>query len=102
MMPSSPIWRDPAPVLSVDAPGTGPKLVSWVHCTMESQETIGVGFRSFQEARTCYGKFHIGVFVSQEVRTAFCRWIPMRDTEVLYNTVDSDEILRDAAEPGGG
>ena len=80
-------------------PRDGTKLVSWVHCTMESQETIGVGFRSFQEARTCYGKFHIGVFVSQEVRTAFCRWIPMRDTEVLYNTVDSDEILRDAVEP---
>ena len=80
-------------------PRDGTKLVSWVHCTMESQETIGVGFRSFQEARTCYGKFHIGVFVSQEVRTAFCRWIPMRDTEVLYNTVDSDEILKDAAEP---
>ena len=99
MMPSSPIWRDPAPVLSVDAPGTGQSWYLGFTVPWNPRKPLESGFGSFQEARTCYGKFHIGVFVSQEVRTAFCQWIPMRDTEVLYNTVDSDEILKDAAEP---
>ena len=75
------------------------KLVSWIHCTMHSEQDICVGFRSFREAKTCYMYFHQNVFVSGEAMRAFCELCPVENTQVLYNTSDSERIIAMACEP---
>lgn len=88
----------PAVRIISGCPHADTKLVSWVHCTMHSQREFSRSFRSNQEARTCYRKFHESVFVSQEVMEAFQRCCPVKNGIVLYNTNESDKILAMAEE----
>ena len=74
------------------------KLISWVHCTMHSEREFSGSFRSGQEARKCYQKFHGSVFVSREVMKAFQTYCPVENGMVLYNTNESDKILAMAQE----
>lgn len=79
------------------------KLVSWIHCTMDAEKTFSGSFRSTAEAVSCYGKFHRNIFVSGGSRDAFCRFCPVEKAEVLYNTNESEKILRlsgEEVEPG--
>lgn len=55
-----------------------------------------MGFRNFNEAKTCYQKFHCNVFVSEEVKKSFCDQVSVCHPLVLYNTVDSKKILEAA------
>lgn len=83
-------------------PDDGTHLVSWIHCTMKSRREISVGFRNFDEAKTCYQKFHCNAFVSEEVKKSFCDQVSVCHPLVLYNTVDSKKILEsieEVAEP---
>lgn len=75
------------------------KLVSLVHCTMRSEKEFSGSFRSPEEARACYRKFHRSVFVSRGVQQAFESYCPVKNGEVLYNTNESDKILALAEEP---
>ena len=75
------------------------KLVSWIHCTMRSKSEFSVGFRSFEEAKTCISRFHRNVFVSESVKSAFETYSPITNGIVLYNTNESDRIISMAAEP---
>ena len=71
------------------------KLVSWVHCTMSSVSDVASSFKNIEEAEACYNKMDTMVFVSEGVRSAFLEKCDYRGTtEVLYNTVESDKILR--------
>ena len=70
------------------------KLVSWIHSTCTSEKASAASFRSMAEARRCYGAFHRVVCVSKGVKDHFLHFFPaVRDTVVLYNTVESDKIL---------
>ncbi len=86
------------------APDT--KTVTWIHCTMKSQEEFAVGFRSVDEAKRCFSRFDRGVFVSKGVLEAFRNYCPLKHMQVLYNTNESDKLLKLAAEaaelPGAG
>ena len=62
------------------------KLVSWIHCTMHSENDIAESFRSYKEAAMCYSQFDRNVFVSAEVRNAFLKYCPVTRAEVRYNT----------------
>lgn len=80
-------------------PHKAAKLVSWIHCTMNTPEETAVGFRSKKEAEECYGKMDAMVFVSEANRDAFLAACPYAGrTEVLYNTNETDEILALAKE----
>ncbi len=71
------------------------KLVAWVHCTMRSPKDIRGAFRNTEEAKACYNAMDNMVFVSEGVRSAFlenCHY--EGNTTVLYNTVESDQILK--------
>ena len=48
MMPSSPIWRDPAPVLSVDAPGTGQSWYLGFTVPWNPRKPLESGFEAFR------------------------------------------------------
>ena len=82
------------------------KTVTWIHCTMKSEKEFSVGFRSLQEAKACYSRFNRGIFVSRGVMDAFCNYCPLEHAQVVYNTNESDVILKKAAEaaelPGTG
>lgn len=80
-------------------PNKDTKLVSWIHCTMRSEDDVANGFRSYKEANLCYNKFDFTAFVSQGVRDAFTKFSEYRGkTRVLYNTIESDVIVSKSKE----
>lgn len=73
------------------------KLVSWIHVEQHTMDRLSGSFRSESEARKCYGRFDQTVCVSQFVHDDFCRILNFRNPCcVLYNTVESDNILAHA------
>ena len=83
------------------------KLISWIHCTMKSEADIARGFRSAAEAQRCYGRMDSMVFVCRTVEDAFLSVCPYNGkTEILYNTNETDKILKMASGkaelPGAG
>lgn len=76
------------------------KLVSWIHCTMKSQDHFSESFRSYKEALDCYTKFDMISFVSKDTQKCFIRYCDVNPNVcVLYNTNETDRILDDAREP---
>lgn len=75
------------------------KLVSWIHCKMESQAEGAVGFRNFEEAKKCYEKFDYTACVSKWVKDYFVKTFDFKKPiGVVYNTIESCEILEKSAE----
>lgn len=72
------------------------KLVNWIHCTMRTLKEFSVGFRSVKEALKCNKCFLCTVFVSKEVKNAFEKYCDGIDGRVIYNTNESEKILRSA------
>lgn len=78
---------------------SGTKLVSWIHCKLDSQSEAAIGFRSFEEAKLAYNRFDKTVFVSSWVRDFFCKTLDFKgDTQVLYNTIETDEVYEKSLE----
>lgn len=77
----------------------GTKLVSWIHVQQKNMNALAASFRSTQEARICYNRYHQTVCVSEYVRGDFCGILDFqKPCCVLYNTVESDRILVEAME----
>lgn len=75
------------------------KRLCWIHCTMATPEETALGFRSVKEAAACYNKMDTMVFVSETARDIFLKNCAYTGkTAVLYNTNESEEILRKASE----
>lgn len=75
------------------------KLVSWIHCTLDSKSAVSSSFRTYEEAALAYNRMDELVFVSNSVRDIFLRNLSYAGkTTVLYNTVESDEIRKLALE----
>lgn len=75
------------------------KLVSWIHCRMENERAAAVGFRNFNEAKTCYEKFDYTACVSKWVKDYFTNTFGFnKPIGVLYNTIETDEILEKSNE----
>lgn len=76
------------------------KLVSWIHCRMDSQKAGAVGFRSFKEAKKCYNKFDYTACVSQWVKDWFVDTFEFKKPiGVLYNTIETAEIIEKSDDP---
>lgn len=75
------------------------KLVSWIHSTTHSEKHLAKSFRNLSEARGCYGRFDASVFVSRWTRDAFLSFCDVKKALILYNTNESTEILKKAAQP---
>ena len=76
------------------------KLVSWIHCTMKSKEQVSGAFRSYSEAAECYKRFDKMAFVSKDTQNCFVRYCDVNSNMcVLYNTNETEQILREAKEP---
>lgn len=71
------------------------KLVSWIHTKFSDESEIYRPFRDEAEAKTCYQRFDYTAFVSKDVLSKFLETIPLhKDYGVLYNTVESDKIIK--------
>lgn len=79
---------------------SGAKKICWIHCTMNSKKQMAKAFRNYKEAISCYESMDQMVFVSKGVQSAFERFIPnLKGTNVIYNTNETDEIIKKAKEP---
>lgn len=76
------------------------KKICWVHIELNSRHLYKTGFNSFEAATSSYDKFDKIVFVSQSVKLAFEKSAGKQfpNATVIYNTNDTDRILRDSEE----
>ena len=76
------------------------KLVTWIHCLAKRTGNVTLGFRSYKEANSAYGRFRRVVCVSRTAQDAFRSVFPeVQNTTVVYNTNDSASIRQLAKEP---
>lgn len=74
------------------------KLVSWIHSEQHTLNNLAGSFRNKNEAIKCYDRFDQTVCVSEYVKNDFSTILNFRNPcTVLYNTVESDEILNQIA-----
>lgn len=71
------------------------KKLAWIHIEQHTAERAATSFRSIAEAKACYRRFDRIICVSQTVKQDFeqALQIPVPH-EVLYNTNESDKIIR--------
>lgn len=75
------------------------KIVSWIHCKMDTKESGSIGFRNFDEAKRCYNRFDYIACVSNMVKDYFIETFDFKkDIGVLYNTIEADEIRKKSNE----
>lgn len=76
------------------------KLVSWIHIEQHTRKTASYAFRSYKEAKLCYGKYDKIVCVSEFVKRDFLSIFDnIKDIDVLYNTNETSQILEKSNEP---
>lgn len=75
------------------------KLVSWIHCKMDTPQSASVGFRNFSEAQKLYNSFDNTVCVSKMTMDYFKNTFEFqKPIQVLYNTNETDEIYEKSLE----
>ena len=81
-------------------PHESTKLISWIHVEQHTKAVAAQSFRSYEESRQCYEKFHQTVCVSEYVKQDFLSIYPeLRNLQVLYNTNETAQILAQSREP---
>ncbi len=84
-------------------PDPDTKKVCWIHIEQHTKKRGSRSFRSFREAQRCYRRFDRIITVADTVRQDFTSIFDVkRPVEVLYNTNESDRILRQKDEPWNG
>lgn len=84
-------------------PNPETKLVSWIHVEQHDAKALAASFRSIREAESCYNHFERIICVSEFVKKDFCSILSYRKPcDVLYNTVESEIILKKSREPAMG
>ena len=80
-------------------PDKDTKIMSWIHGEQHTRKAASIAFRTEKEAADCYRKFHRMICVSETVKADFCRIFPeIPSCDVIYNTVESGQILSMSAE----
>lgn len=75
------------------------RRLAWIHSMQMTEKQVSASFRSFGETMDCYQRFDRIVCVSHTVAEQFSSVLPaLGRPEVIYNTNDSEMILRMAAE----
>jgi len=76
------------------------KKVCWLHVQLDSSKEVAQSFRSLNEAKKCYESFDQLIAVAETVKESFYKstGIKKECIKVLYNTNDTDEIIRQSKE----
>ena len=80
-------------------PNADTKLISWIHVEQHTKECASYAFKSYEEAQKCYDRYDRTICVSNYVLNDFSNIFQTKNLQVLYNTVDTDEILKKSREP---
>lgn len=76
------------------------KLISWIHCKLDTEKAVSAAFRSFEEAEKCYSRYDYTACVSEMVKDYFVNTLSFKEKiGVVYNTIETDEIIRKSNEP---
>ena len=76
------------------------KQVCWIHSTLANFQDASGPFRTVRETQNCYGRYQKIICVSQWSKSAFSELFPgAKNVDVLYNTVESDQILAQSTLP---
>lgn len=76
------------------------KLISWIHCKIDTPKKASVGFRNFKEAKSCYESYDYTACVSEMVMNYFVETMSFtKKIGVVYNTIETDEIIKKSTEP---
>lgn len=72
------------------------KNVSWVHIDFQKKHWSSIFFKNNKHELDCYSLMDKVVFVSDDASNSFRKLYPISDekTQVLYNLIDKDEIIR--------
>ena len=80
-------------------PNFNTKLVSWIHIQQKDAMQAAASFRNIKEATDCYNRFNKIICVSNEVKETFTQALNITaETDVLYNTNNTNEIYRKSKE----
>lgn len=75
------------------------KLITWIHVEQHTMKKLAYAFRTNSEAVECYNRFDQVVCVSNYVKNDFDSILNYKKKSVvLYNTIESDKILKMATE----
>lgn len=76
------------------------KKICWIHTGFVHEDEMIVGFRNKKESINCYDKFNKIVAVSSVVKDSFIKFsgINTDKIDVIYNTNETDEILKKSKE----
>lgn len=75
------------------------KLVSWIHVEQHTKENASYSFKSYDEAKLCYGKFDKTICVSEYVKNDFLSiFYNIKNIDVLYNTNETRQIIEKSNE----
>lgn len=75
------------------------KKVSWIHIELNDKSMVSSGFRTFKEAKMSYESFDKIICVSETVKQTFIKNSGInKNIEVLYNTNETDDILKKSVE----
>ena len=84
-------------------PDFNTKLVSWIHIQQKDAMQAAASFRNIKEATDCYNRFNKIICVSNEVKETFTQALNITaETNVLYNTNNTNEIYRKSKEEVSG
>lgn len=75
---------------------TKTKLVSWIHVEQHTEKKAALTFRTVKEMKEAYLKYDRTICVSEYVKKDFLELVPVDKIDVLYNTIESDRIKREA------
>ncbi len=90
----------PATRIVAGCPYPSTKLVAWVHVEQHDMKCAAASYRSEQEAIQCYNRFHRVIAVSETVKKDFSSIFSVdAPIEVLYNTLETDSIIRESRLP---
>lgn len=76
------------------------KKICWIHTQFTEEDSLVIGFRNSKEATSCYDKFDEIICVSSMVKKSFIDLskIDENKVQVLYNTNETDDILKKSQE----
>lgn len=76
------------------------KLISWIHVEQHTKKIAAQAFRTYDESKKCYERFHQTICVSEFVKNDFLSIYPtLNNVSVLYNTNETRQILEQSKEP---
>lgn len=77
--------------------GRSARKIAWVHIDLDKYPWSDIAFRSREEQKECYSRFDTVVSVSKSVRRSVQELFD-RDSVVVYNPMDTEEIRRSSTE----